>query len=114
MTEKHKMVGWKAYFLINGEIVEYASDKTKWNDLPQEGCMWVNRYYHYYERVQNEYITQGLSGQDVFFQDNCMMRRVMENNPPIECKFGQMIPDELWGKIDKHCRADKEVIKEML
>lgn len=113
MSEKRNLVGWKAWYVDNGKVTIYTSNTTKFDDLPQEGMQWLKRFWLYPNRTQNRIISQEVQGQDVFSLNNCELQK-LKPTLPNSLKLGVLLSSEKFGELFKTCRADREVIDEMI
>lgn len=113
MSEKRNLVGWKAWYALDGKITVYKSNETKFDELPQEGIQWLKRYWHYPDRTQNKIIPEDVTGQDVFSLNNCELQKTKPVLPD-SLKLGVLLPSSEFGKLFKTCKADGEIISEMV
>lgn len=113
MMEGFDLIGWKAWYVIDGETVIYKSSEIKWIDLPQHGIQFLKQFWYDENRTQNQIVPVNVTGQDVYTLTNTMLQNAIPTLKPDDkrLKLGVLLSAADFGIIYKAAKADEEVVE---
>jgi len=109
MMEGFKLIGWKAWYVIDDQTVIYKSNTNKWEDLPQEGIIIMKKYYD----EDGKKTKENIASQEFYVLNNEMVE-AMKTTLPNTVKLGTWIPDPKFNEIFDLGANDEEFIDKML